>query len=236
MIKKIISITSVLFIALISVYAVKGSGNLSQEERPVSSFHTVYFNCQGNLNITQGNKTLLKVKADDNVISSIKTGIKRGELTISLKGIVTDATIEIEIVMDNINKLEVTGNGIITINGGIQTDNLELRVNGGGGISSKVTSKFLFTKLFGNGYMDIAGDTDSHETEISAGGEVRAVDLNTKKTKCTITGVGKTKINVSDDLEIKVGGLGGNGIIEFRGKPKLKIDVFGTASIISLEQ
>jgi len=232
-------LTGLVIILLITVNlginALKGSGNLISEERPLSNFHIINLNCDANLKLTIGSKHTAKIQADDNVLPQIETVVKRGELTISIKGIVTESTIQIDLIMENVSKINVNSAGSLLVASDLNQDNLELKIIGAGNIQVNADSKFIFSKIIGSGRIDIKGNADMHEIELSGSGTLDAFNLNTDKSKIKIVGEGIANVNVIDNLEITVTGPFGNGNIQFKGSPKIKADINGLANILSVD-
>jgi hypothetical protein len=219
-----------------SAFAAKKVVNVVSEERQVSSFHSVVIACNAKVSVTKGPTTSVMIRTDEDVMSAIKTEVKQGVLTISLSKFIPEiTTLEVNILMQNINKLENNGNDSLFLTNTIDSDTLELSVNGSGNIKSSLKTNFALLKVNGNGLIEVTGDTENLEINVGLNGEVKALNINSKKSKIIIKGAGKCDLNVSDTLDINVGGFGGNGKIVYKGKPKLKINVIGAADISTLD-
>ena len=222
--KKIITIlliTSILLLANLTTFAVKASGNVASEERSVSKFHSVKLMCNAIINVTQGEVQRVIVKIDDNLFPHLKTEVKQGELIISLSGILTNVTtIEVDIVMSDINTLNVSSPGRIDVQGDINVNNIRLEVNGTGNISININTDFIFSKVVGAGTITVSGTTSTHELEIIGTGLVDASSLSSEKVKAGISNGGSCKIYVKEEIDANTGFGGGN--IEYRGTPIVK--------------
>ncbi len=235
--KKFISIVFIACILLFANYisfGVKASGRVASENRSLSKFHSVKLFTNGTVNITQGTEQMVIVKTDDNIFPNIKTEVQRGELTISISGIVTNVTsIEIDIVMDDINNLTVNSAGRIVVQNEVNTDNMNLVVNLTGNISLNINTKFLYSKITSTGTITLSGTAETHEIEISGSGLIDAANLKAKKVKAKISNSGKSKVYVEENLDVDFG-LGG-GDLEYTGNPIINSKFLGGGSIIYKE-
>ena len=227
---KILLTIFIIILVNLSAFSLKGSGILKSEERTVSSFHSIKFNCNGNIKITQGTPQKVIVKIDDNLLDSLKTEVNRGELTIALVGIITNITeIDIEIVMENIDNLTVNGAGNIELLNNVKTENLNLIINGAGNIKLRVDASFIFSKVFGSGIITLFGTVKNQEVEISGSGEVSAFNLITDSLKATLSGSGICRTNVNNLIDLKIN-MGG-GTLEYKGTPKIEAKIGGSGII-----
>jgi hypothetical protein len=219
--KKILSIIFVIFILFLNsyiVFGVKASGNVATEERSVSKFHSVKLNCNGIVNITQGDSQTVIVKTDDNLFSNIKTEVKRGELIISVSGILTNVTtIEVDIIMNEINSLIVNSQGRMDVQGDVEVNDIKLAINGTGNISINIVTDFILSKIIGTGTITVSGTTSTHEIEIVGSGLVDAESLSSENAKLNISNGGNCKLYVKEKMEVNTGFGGGN--VEYRGEP-----------------
>lgn len=230
----IILITSILLLVNFTSFGVKASGNVTSEERSVSAFHSVKLMCNGIVNVTQGETEVVIVKTDDNLFPNIKTEVKQGELNISVSGILTNVTtIEVDIVMKDINTLNVSSPGRIDVQGDINVDNIRLEVNGSGSISININTDFIFSKIVGAGTITVSGTTSSHEIEVIGSGLVDASSLSSDKVKLGLSNGGNCKIYVKEEIDATVGFGGGN--IEYRGEPIVKGKFAGSTTLTYLE-
>ena len=231
--KKILSILFVILVLLLNSYiafGLKASGNVATEERSVSKFHSVKLNCNGIVNITQGATQTVILKTDDNLFNNIKTQVKRGELIISVTGILTNVTtIEVDIVMNEINSLIVNSQGRMDVQGDVEVNDIKLAINGSGSISLNIVTDFILSKIIGSGTITVSGTTSTHEIEVAGSGLVDAESLSSENAKLNISNGGSCKLYVKEKMEVNTGLGGGN--IEYRGEPIIHGKMLGATNI-----
>lgn len=235
--KKILSIlfiVSILLLTSLNSFGVKASGNVASEERSVSKFHSVKVMNNMIVNITQGATQTVIIKTDDNLFPNIKTEVKRGELILSIYGILTNVTtIEVDIVMTEINSLNVSSQARLDVQGDVNVNDINLTVNGTGSITINVATDFIFSKVIGSGTITVSGTTSTHEIEIAGTGLVNAESLSSENVKINLSNGGNCKLYVKEKMDINAGFGGGN--IEYRGEPIIQGKIFGITNLTYLE-
>jgi hypothetical protein len=84
-----------------------------------------------------------------------------------------------------------------------------LKVSGSGNVNAEdISTDELAVILSGAGNVKIGGETDSQEINISGSGSYQAEDLESKEVKVDVGGSGSTVVNVSDELNAEVSGIG----------------------------
>ena len=209
-------------INLVNLSALKGTGNVMSEERNVSIFHSLRFDCIGNVIINEGKPGLLKVTTDANIMPLISTEVdEKGVLVIKTTKLVTEANkLEVIVTMDTIQELFVSGSGKIDVLKKINEEKVSFKVQGSGNIRTDVTSKFVYSKITGSGSIDLSGTTIKHDIDINGSGEVNALNLITEDITISVAGSGLGKVKASNMLEIEL--IGGN--VEYSGHPKINLN------------
>ncbi len=85
------------------------------ETREVPEFHSIRLSAHGAVFVTQGEKQSLEIRTDNyDVMRQLKTEVKNGTLKISSKKDVPRASnLRINIVIEQINELSVSGSGSV---------------------------------------------------------------------------------------------------------------------------
>ena len=112
----------------------------------------------------------------------------------------------------------------------VEVKSLErLDINGVGSIEVKdIQGKRLSVSLDGVGSIAIAGNVDVLELNLDGVGSFNGVDLNVKQATVRNKGVGSAVVNVSEELNATVLGI---GKIEYIGSPQVKESVKGMGAI-----
>jgi hypothetical protein len=108
--------------------------------------------------------------------SEVKTNIVNGVLVINT-GTLRNA--DIYVTMDEVNLLQVNGNGMIRAISTINSDMLQLKVKGNGMIYADVRALSLAMTINGNGKIYVGGVAGESLTRIVGDGSVVNTDLDT---------------------------------------------------------
>ncbi len=190
-----------------------GSGNVVREARAVSGLNgTVQLEAPGELIITPGEENKLSVEAEDTFLGVIQTRIENGALIIALT-VEPNATLKINhpiryfLAVKDIHALKLFGPGSIEALD-IQTDNLQVRLNGGG-------------------KMHLAGYSDTQRVEVNGGGIYQAGDLKTRSISLNGDGGLDATVWVTEHLDAACKGACS---IKYYGNPELgtNISLVGT--------
>ena len=210
---------------------------IESEERSLPEFHSVNLKGICNVYIKQGEEQSVKIGAEKDIIPKIATEVKDNELIISLDSflpfwLVTAPTMEIHLVMKNIQGIKISGAGRVKTEGVIECENLKLINSGVGSMTLQLKAKALDTKLSGVGNIELSGNTKEHNIELSGTGKVDAFDLTTEKSNVDSHGMGECRIFVKKNLNAKASGI---GKIKYKGNPKVKSQISGLGGLESID-
>ncbi len=164
--------------------------------------------------VVQGESFGIKVHADSNLQDRIQVEKDGDSLQVRLKsGQYQNATLMVEVTMPDLRRLTQNGAADLSFSGFDQS-NLELNVNGAGGVSGKdnlITNLVLNSQ--GAATLDLMG-SELTNAEVHIGGTAQ-IRLNFHEGEGQITG----------DVQ-------GVGEIQYCGNPDNKVNVFGVADIV----
>lgn len=195
--------------------------NVISETRNVDIFHSVDFRGLGDLHLTQGKESGLRLEGERDLLDKCKTYVENGQLIIELdtwQKIWRRKSINVYITMPAVKGLRINGSGNIIGKSRITSDRLVIRVNGSGDIDLEIEAKELESRISGSGEIRLKGVVKSHEYQISGSGDLKGYDLVTENLKIKISGSGKCEVFVSNKLDVKVSG---SGKVYYRGNPKI---------------
>jgi hypothetical protein len=211
----------------------KGLAQVMSETRDVPRFHSIRLEVHGDVTVTQGKDQLLEIQADADIISRLRTKVKNGTLIISSVGnIRRSLLLEIDIEMEEIRGLSISGSGSIQARNSIKANTVDLKVSGSGDISLQVEAKNVSSKISGSGVIDLAGEVYNHTIDISGSGDVEAYDLITEETSVKISGSGDCMVNVDENLEVTISG---SGDVQYKGSPKVNFKGSGSGTVRSVD-
>jgi len=210
-----------------------GSGVIKTETRKVNDFHALEIDYPAQITITQGTAVSVKVEADDNVLPGLKTQVQNGTLVISYnpidnKPITPTKTVKITIVVKELDELNFSSAGELTING-LKTDKLDFSLDGAGKVAIKdITTKALKLDLSGAGSLEASGVADDLDLNMSGFGSFDGADMHSQTAKVNISGAGSATVWVDDELDASVSGAGS---INYYGSPSVSKNVSGVGSV-----
>ena len=189
-----------------------GSGNIVSEIRSISDCTGIEIISAGNVYLTQDTTQLIRIEADDNIISDVITREENGILLTGLTNkSYSNITLKIYVSLKAIQELSVTGAGNIECTKAIQVDNLYSVINGAGNIN-------------------LEGTANSFECIINGAGNVNAKDFIVKNCMANVNGAGNCSVNVTGNLKAVVTGVGS---IFYYGNPiNVTSSVTGIGQII----
>ena len=183
---------------------------LTQESRNVSGFDAVELRGVGNLSIEQTGGVSLTVEAEEDVIPKLTTKVVNNRLIIGPESnsIHTTGPINYKLTLKDLRSLQVLGTANIESQG-LSTDRLAVTISGAGNVK-----------------MD--GRADQQEINILGSGIYQAEDLQSKEVKINVAGSGSAIVNVSEQLDV---GISGVGSVEYIGHPAVKQDISGAGRV-----
>lgn len=188
-----------------------GSGKIISETRNVDECYGVCLKYAGKIFLTQGDEQSIRIEADDNIIDDVVAQSENGILNVGLKeGSYSNATVRIYVVLKNIKSISIEGAGNIVVENPITCSDLICNINGAGDID-----------LWGNG--------NTLSCRINGAGNISAFDFPAKYCTAKISGTGNCTVNVSENLDASISGVGN---ITYDGNPKsVKSSISGIGKI-----
>jgi hypothetical protein len=234
--RELICVTTVVAFLALVIWVVSpsiGKAEVISEAREVPSFHSIRLSVNGEVTVTQKKGQSLVIRADDEVLPRLRTRVKNGTLVISsIGGIRRSAQLEIDIEMEEINGLSISGSGTIMVNDRIKADDVSLKISGSGDIFLELDANDIVTKISGSGKINLSGTVKSHTIDISGSGDTKAFDLLTDTTSVNISGSGDCMVNVTENLDVKISG---SGDVEYKGSPKINFKGSGSGTVKSVD-
>jgi Putative auto-transporter adhesin, head GIN domain len=208
------------------------AGPATSQVRDISSFTGIEYKIPGTLHIDQGSNQTLRVDAGEKVISSIRTEVVNGVLTIdSTSLLLTLQPINVYLSTNNvssINAITSSSAGSVACNIPLTANTLKLALTGAGSVTAPVNVTQLDLLLSGTGSMQLRGNATNMNIDLSGTGSINAYQLQTNVTSITLSGTGSAQVTVQDKLTAN---LSGTGSINYHGSPQVTQSRTGTGSI-----
>lgn len=209
---------------------VEGEGEAILKELNIDDFKKIELSSVGRVILKQGDEQKVSIKAPENIIALLKTEVKGDEWDIEFERCVkTKEKVEIYIETPMLNEIEIEGSGEVMSKGAIESDMMELTIDGSGVINLELNVKELTTEISGSGDVRLKGVTKLHDIEINGSGDIASYDLKSDETDIEINGSGDVKINVSYALNVEING---SGDVYYKGDVKeIKSDINGSGKL-----
>lgn len=215
---------------------VPGSGNILTERRETGTFEAISIEYPGaEIIVQQGNKEIVEIEADDNLLPQLSTEVLSGTLTI--KSTETDwktsvnpsAPVKINLTVRDLNTIVLSAPvGNLEVND-LQAGTLNLVVSGGAQVRlNGIQVDLLDSVLSGAGDIQANGTADELKLILSGLGSFNAADLQSNKAAIELSGMGDATVRVDEDLAATITGAGS---INYFGDPHVEQNVTGAGSV-----
>ena len=217
---------------------------LITEERQVVDFHRVILTGHGEVIIEQGDAERLMIESDAETLSKILSEVVMGRLELgqgrtlmdkisfALETSFTREPIRYYLMVRKLTDLELQGAFEVKAQG-ISAD--ELRIKAGGPnhiVFENLEVEDLIVDLPVGGVVDLDGYVSKQKVVIKGPANYRAPTLKSQYANIKITGPSTAVVNVTDELDVFIRGLGS---VKYYGSPKLRKKIAGLGSLSKLD-
>ena len=171
---------------------VSGNGNITTQERKVSSFNSVEASGSVKVHIRQDSSSSVKIETDENLMEYIEIYVTGSTLVIKEKDGFNPSPSKDLIVYTSApvyRSVDVSGAGDIIsdniISGG---EPLEMGVSGSGNINVQVALPKVSADVSGSGNVMLKGTSKEFTGSISGSGSIKAFDLTTDVSTLNLSG------------------------------------------------
>lgn len=197
---------------------VEGEGTAIEQIVDIDNFDAIELERSAKVYLKQSDKQKVTISAPQNIIDLLLTEVDGGTWNIDFSRCPkTEEAIEFYIETNSIQEITIEGSGEIYSEGAIESDQLDLTIQGSGLIDMELQVKELSTEISGAGDLKLRGVTKLHDIEINGSGDIKAYDLVSDETEIEINGSGDVKVNVSYSLDVEING---SGDVYYKGNVK----------------
>lgn len=230
-------IVTLLIQGCIGLRTVRGTGDMTTEDREVSSFTALELATIGNVEIELGNEESLRVEAEDNLIQHIETEVRDNTLRIKNRRNVTilpTQAIFYYVTVKDLDSISVSGLGNVNTPD-LQADNFSINISGGGDIEIEaLEAERLSVEISGLGDLTIAdGEVGLQEVVISGGGNHQTRDMASDEAEVNISGLGSATLWVRNHLDVVISG---GGSVRYIGNPDVDQNVSGLGRVERIDE
>jgi hypothetical protein len=216
------------------------STNVASETREIKDVKRVLLKEYGHLYISLGETESLRIEGEQDVISTVRTFIREGELVLDIDAgwfdktwsAVTSAVegrvLKYHLMVRSLDGIFVQGAATVKMQG-LKTESLYLTLKGAGeivigGLESGLTD----IDLPGAGRISLAGKSDRLSVSMKGAGSFDGAQLETREAKVVLRGVGKATVWATAQLDATVEGI---GAIDYYGNPVVRQNVSGLGKV-----
>lgn len=212
-----------------------GNGEISSEKRLLDSFSEIQLTGSFEIGLKKGAKGQLIIVTDSNLLEFIDSEVINDVLIIeNSKNINSEDGVKIYITYQSLDKIKSVGASMIKTENAIVSDRFQLEMPGAGIIDLEVEVTDLEVRLAGAGMIKLKGTATNQSVSLNGVGSLEAFELESKSCKVTVSGMGGAEINVKENLDARVNGIGS---IKYKGSPGLVEDkISGVGTITPVDE
>lgn len=217
---------------VISEKRVEGDGISATEERRPGTFSNI--NLEGPIDVVvrQGSPSVVKLKADKNLLSYIETKVEGNTLHIRQKqgfNLESERHMRVVVTAPVFHNISLEGSGDITSEDVlINPDKMSLELNGSGDIEVKVNTPELESRTKGSGDITLDGAADKLAISVYGSGDIDGFNLNSQHASISINGSGNARVYATRQLTLNVNG---SGDVEYKGGASVNSRINGSGSV-----
>jgi hypothetical protein len=177
---------------------VNGSGVAASQIRTLPSFSAVDLAGVSNITVHVGAMQTVVVRADDNLINSVKTDVRDGVLVVSERGDFSNKLpLRVDVIVPSLDSARLMGSGTINVTG--------------------VDARRFTAQLPGSGTLTISGQTRQLDAAIAGSGTMQLGGLVARSVTASVPGSGRLEVHATRTLDASIPG---SGQIIYSGHPK----------------
>lgn len=194
----------------------------NRETRDVRDFDEVMMRISGTVYITQGDKNEVILEGSETVLEKVETDVRGGRLIIEDErrnrwwSSRSRTKLNVYITVKELNGAFVSGSGDIVSQNVIKADDFKSGVSGSGDIELELDVRSIESKISGSGNIELKGSASRAFLGISGSGKYLAEDFMVDDYEISISGSGRSSINVSGELDVRISG---SGSVYYKGRP-----------------
>jgi len=221
---------------LLSCEKISGQGPVVTEVRTISNFTGLNSAIEGDVYVYQDSVFKVELLAQQNILNAIETSVDDGVLNIAFKSgirIGSHDRVKVYITMPTINNLTLSGSGMLSALQPIESDNIELKIDGSGYMAlSSVISNKVSGAIDGSGNITVSdGAADNEQLHINGSGLLDFVGINAQNADVSVNGSGAAKVNVQRMLHVLIAG---SGLVYYTGTAQVNTDVSGSGKVVKM--
>ena len=211
--------TTVLLFTCCQFSGIRGSGNITTENRPITAaFESIAAERGLEVTVAQSDTPSILVETDDNVQKHITTNIENGVLHLTCdQSSFNNVTIKIVVHLPKITGLEVSGGANLNSKNTLKSNNITIKASSGAEASVSIEAEKASCESSSGSTITMRGKAIELETASSSGSTIDARGLLSNNIIASAASGSSTEINPLVSLKAKASS-GGN--ISYINTPK----------------
>ena len=203
-----------------------------RQKRDVQGFDEVLLSGIGDLHLVQGNTESLEIEAEEQTLERLESEVIGRRLRLGVKGwldnLLVHGPIDYYLTMKEIKSVRVSGAGNLDA-GTLQSADLELEVSGTGRmVIQRLQGEELSMRVSGSGQAEIGGKVVSNDLHVSGSATLSMKDLETQKTRISVSGSCDATVQALDSLDVSISGA---AKVKYLGAPHLTQHITGLGKV-----
>ena len=187
---------------------VKGDGNITSENRPVTDFTRLEVDGAFTVSWTRG-PAALKITTDKNLLEYIRTELDGDKLRLEwIKPLKGTRGIKVEVASPVLTKAILNGAVKLT--------------------AADLSGTEFYLEANGATRAKLSGTVNAMSGEMNGASRLDAESLVTRAMELTINGAGKADVNVSEVLKVEISGA---GKVTYSGNPQVSEEINGAGKV-----
>ena len=216
---------------------IEGSGTLAEETRAISGITAVELAMPGTLHIELGATDSLRVSAEDNLMGSIQTEARAGELVIQTSPGVDlrpREPIDYYLTVTGLDTLIVSSSGEVEAPDLVAT-HFSVAISSSGNVALRsLRAETLEVTISSSGNLIIGGgQVGRQEISLSSSGSFMAKDVACLEAQADLSSSGNATLRVQDSLRAT---LSSSGMLYYIGSPQLQADTSSSGKAVPIDQ
>ncbi len=234
--KKLLSLT--LFFLLFSfiiplsscVYSNGGLGRDVEEERNIGNFNGIKVSSGIDISLTQGNKTKLVIRADEDLIDDVNSDVRGGILELSVdRKWFRSGHVEAFITFTDINMIHASAGSDVISDDFLKFNEIQLEASSGSDIKLELEAMEVDIRTSSGSDATLSGSCRDFTARASSGSDIDAYDFEVENAILDLSSGSDVKIWVTGSLEVEASS---GSDVNYRGDPKvLNINASGGSDV-----
>lgn len=196
---------------------IKGDGNVTEQNRDVSTFSEMKISRGMNVYITQGNTTSVRVVADANLLDVIETEVEGDVLVISSEANIKKCTSKkVYVTTPNLESIKAFAGCNVYSESTINSEELQLSASAGSNMKIIVETDQLNTSASAGSNISIEGESGAIKGKASSGSNIKAGNLTVNNSELKVSSGANIWITCTQKLN---GSASSGGNIFYSGNP-----------------